>query len=744
MGRSSFTDENGTSLSYRYYLPEEYAHNKNETYPLVLFLHGAGERGNDNTSQIKADSMLMNLLSPSNREEYPCIAIAPQCPAGKQWMDIPSWDYGSYQIDEIPENEIMTAVINLIKEVESTYRVDSRRIYIAGLSMGGYGAWDAIIRYSDLFAGAVICCGAGDPSKAEVIKDMPIWVFHGDADTVVPVSGSRDMVDALKKAGSSLVKYTEMPGYDHVCWPQAFATQDLFPWLFAQEKPSIELSEAVEILENTLANVPAFQKEDYTLESYRALQNALKAAKDELESEAKTVETLEAAKLAVNNAVDGMKPMQIYGTMLDYTGGTYIDTFEFGKTEDQYKRYQTFKAEVSGTASSIEIKIRDRGAVSDLTVEVYALREDNKTVDTAQLLASTVVAKSSIDFGNPLSVPLRVELEAGKYYAVALGQVVPSEGDYQWDTYDGGVEGIGTDVYFIKWNKTAAGKDSFIDETIVGSHSKHGYLKIGYVEYSKKGLQDLIEQAKALDKENYTAASYAALQQAIAIYNNVLQNSTDVDAVMAAEAGMQKAIDNLQPAQYSLEMKELEHQINLSDALDSTLYMESDAKTTFVSVLQEAKALLTKANENPSSVTQEEINAMATKLHAARAALRLIPNKDALKELLNKTNNYKAETYTTASYTAFKVAVQMSTEVYNDTMANQDAVDKAVEQLNTAIDGLVANSGAAEEPGTSEEPGTEEPGGNENPTTGSSPLLPLGVLFVLAGVSVVLPKRRGR
>ena len=99
----------------------------------------------------------MNLLSPTYREAYPCIAIAPQCPDGKQWMDIPSWGTGSYSTDAIPENETMKAVIGLLENVKSTYQVDDSRVYLTGLSMGGYGSWDALVRHPNLFAGAVIC-----------------------------------------------------------------------------------------------------------------------------------------------------------------------------------------------------------------------------------------------------------------------------------------------------------------------------------------------------------------------------------------------------------------------------------------------------------------------------------------------------------------------------------------------------------------------------------------------------------
>ena len=276
---------------------------------------------------------------------------------------------------------------------------------------------------------------------------------------------------------------------------------------------------------------------------------------------------------------------------------------------------------------------------------------------------------------------------------------------------------------------------------------KNLILMMHYLKFTanKDGLKEAIDHAKdVINSGNYLDddkmdAYKAALAAAEALYDD---DVTDTEITPAIEALRAAETELNEKPVIQLDTAELEHQINMSDALDMALYIDNDAKTTFISTLQEAKDLLAKAKEDPSSVTQEEIEAMTAKLHAARTALRLIPNKDALEELLNKANNYKAQDYTTASYAVFKAAVQLATEVYNDPLADKDDVDNAIEVLNTAIDGLVANSGTAEDPGTSEEPGTEEPNDNENPTTGSSPLLPLGVLVVLAGAGAIVLKRR--
>ena len=125
--------------------------------------------------------------------------------------------------------------------------IDARRLYITGLSNGGYGTWDAIERWPDYFAAAAPIAGAGDPSKAAVLKDMPIWAFHGSADTVIPVSGSRDMIAAIEAAGGH-PRYTEFPGAGHGVWGYVYSLNDsservtnFFPWLFSQHRSSTGL-----------------------------------------------------------------------------------------------------------------------------------------------------------------------------------------------------------------------------------------------------------------------------------------------------------------------------------------------------------------------------------------------------------------------------------------------------------------------------------------------------------------------
>jgi len=226
-----FVGSDGTSIPYSLQIPETVQ--SGEKYPLVLCLHGAGGRGTDNVA--RSSESFKTLNSPAVQRCHPSFLLAPQCPEGEQWVDTP-WAEGSYDLSAVPIGNELKTVLELLTEVRSEFAVDASRIYAAGLSMGGYGTWDLIMRKPDLFAAAIPVCGAGDPSQASRLRDLSLWVFHGDIDPVVPVQGSREMVDALKKAGNENVRYTEFPGVKHGAWTPAWREPKLVEWLFLQRK----------------------------------------------------------------------------------------------------------------------------------------------------------------------------------------------------------------------------------------------------------------------------------------------------------------------------------------------------------------------------------------------------------------------------------------------------------------------------------------------------------------------------
>ncbi len=164
--------------------------------------------------------------------EAGCFALCPQCPAGKQWVDVP-WSKGSFKTPAV--SEPLRLALELTDATLRKYPIDPDRVYVTGLSMGGYGTWDAIARRPELFAGAIAICGAGDPARAKEIAHIPVWAWHGEKDGAVPVQGSRDMVAALKKAGA-MPRYNELPGVGHNSWSPAYADRDFWPWLLKQKR----------------------------------------------------------------------------------------------------------------------------------------------------------------------------------------------------------------------------------------------------------------------------------------------------------------------------------------------------------------------------------------------------------------------------------------------------------------------------------------------------------------------------
>jgi predicted peptidase len=225
----AYFDPQGSKLLYRLLRPKDY--DPQEKYPLVLFLHGAGERGDDNRAQLKWGCE--QFASDENRSRYPCFVVVPQCPEGEQWVDVP-WSADRHTMPEKPTAALRRS-LELIEALPKEFSIDAGRLYITGLSMGGYGVWDAIQRRPDLFAAAAPVCGGGDPQYAKQIAGVPVWAFHGAKDTVVKPHRSREMVEAIRAADGD-PKYSEFPDAPHNSWTPAYSDPQLYAWLFAQRK----------------------------------------------------------------------------------------------------------------------------------------------------------------------------------------------------------------------------------------------------------------------------------------------------------------------------------------------------------------------------------------------------------------------------------------------------------------------------------------------------------------------------
>lgn len=228
-----FISSRGDSLNYRLLRPE--VEKTGLQYPLVLFLHGAGERGSDNEKQLTHGGQMF--LNPVNREKYPAFVLVPQCPEKDYWAytSRPS----SFIPSEMPAGQEITPVLRAVKELLDTYldlpQVDRNRIYVVGLSMGGMATYDLAVRFPDTFAAAVPICGTVNPVRLADAANVRFRIFHGDADNVVPVEGSREAYRALKNLGTE-VEYIEFPGCNHGSWNPAFNYPGFMEWIFAQRK----------------------------------------------------------------------------------------------------------------------------------------------------------------------------------------------------------------------------------------------------------------------------------------------------------------------------------------------------------------------------------------------------------------------------------------------------------------------------------------------------------------------------
>lgn len=226
--------QDSDTLQYRLYCSDSAnaAIEKTTAQPLVVFLHGAGERGNNNVDQLR--HCVRFFLNDTVCKRYPFYLLVPQCPENRRWVNT-DWTLPSHVMDEQPTIE-MRCLLSLIDSLVEYGIVDKRRVYICGISMGGFGVWDALSRRPDLFAAAIPVCGGGDTTQAIKMRNIPIQIFHGKKDNLVKFSRSVDMFNALNRLNSKHLFFTKYEFIGHGCWDKAFSTPGLFEWLFKQVK----------------------------------------------------------------------------------------------------------------------------------------------------------------------------------------------------------------------------------------------------------------------------------------------------------------------------------------------------------------------------------------------------------------------------------------------------------------------------------------------------------------------------
>lgn len=226
-----FPASNGHELPYRILFPAGYAVS-DTTFPLLLFLHGAGERGEDNQAQLTHGGAFFK----EQNKHYPAIVVFPQCAAVNYWIDLESEGSGKSRQLGFPFHEQgtppMEAVLELLEHLLNSEKVNQEKVYLGGLSMGAFGGFDLLARRPDTFAAAFLICGGGNTLLPPLYAPHTrLWLFHGAEDTVVPVHYSQKMFEALQEVGAD-VRYTEYPGVNHDSWNPALAEPDLLKWLF--------------------------------------------------------------------------------------------------------------------------------------------------------------------------------------------------------------------------------------------------------------------------------------------------------------------------------------------------------------------------------------------------------------------------------------------------------------------------------------------------------------------------------
>jgi len=250
--KNKFKASNGLEIPYRLFSSEN---SNDQQKPLVVFLHGRGDRGVDNGSQTYHEAGIItnenSLLTEKMQEKYPCYILVPQCSNKTENEEWAKWvgnspetpfkgltKNGSYVMNEQP-SESGAATLELIRKTIKTHNIDPNRIYIIGVSMGGFGTWEFIAREPKLFAAAVPMAGYSDPSQIKNIQHIPIWIFHGNTDKWNPVEGSRTMYKLLNEKKAD-IRYTEYDDTGHAeAFQKAFTETELLPWLFSKSKKDL-------------------------------------------------------------------------------------------------------------------------------------------------------------------------------------------------------------------------------------------------------------------------------------------------------------------------------------------------------------------------------------------------------------------------------------------------------------------------------------------------------------------------
>jgi predicted peptidase len=245
MAARTFDAGGGHTLPYRIFVPgggtAAAPVRAAEKLPLVLFLHGAGGRGTDNRKQITDQTAPLVFIQPASQVAWPVFMVAPQCPPDQQWVAMPWGERsGKGRRPAAPTWPLAAAVALIDKLVAEYPAIDTTRIYVTGISMGGYGTFDAAARWPRKWKAAVPICGGYDETQVGPMVPLPLWAFHAEDDPAVPVSRTRAVIEALRALGGK-PRYTEYPAsakHGHFSWIPAYAEPQLLPWMFGKPRLS--------------------------------------------------------------------------------------------------------------------------------------------------------------------------------------------------------------------------------------------------------------------------------------------------------------------------------------------------------------------------------------------------------------------------------------------------------------------------------------------------------------------------
>jgi predicted peptidase len=220
------------ALPYRLFVPQGYTAKKR--YPLVVYLHGAGGRGDDNVRHLSDD--VAELISERVQALGEFFVLAPQCPLGDEWVNRhDSVPFHNYDQSKVPESPASLMTFEVIEQLKASYSIEPERLYVTGYSMGGSGTWDFVTRHPRIFAAAVPVTGVNDPSRASTLSGLSVWAFHGEKDGVSPVENTRTMVRRLRELGAE-IRFSELPNVGHDSNRFVYHDLDLYRWMLSQRR----------------------------------------------------------------------------------------------------------------------------------------------------------------------------------------------------------------------------------------------------------------------------------------------------------------------------------------------------------------------------------------------------------------------------------------------------------------------------------------------------------------------------